>query len=395
MSGIGGTVTVELTSAEPEKSLAALNRAGIEILCLQQEGELTRRFQLQRQDLHKAAGIAAHRGDSLRVVGRAGLYWAFRALLGRPILTGALLFFLTLTIFLPTRILFIRVEGNERLPVHKILAAAEECGVRFGASRRGIRSEAVKNSLLEALPELQWAGVNTAGCVATISVRERPQGDDAVESGGVASLVANRDGYILSVTVTKGTGTVAPGQVVKAGQTLISGYTDCGLLIRATRAEGEVVAQTERDLTVIFPGERLSRRGQKRVHHSVSLIFQKNRINLWKCSGIQQGSCDRITYRFPITLPGGFELPIALCVEEFTEYEVEPSISQGQDVEEALRQFARDYLAEQMDAGQILGAKEHFTWQEDTCRLEGHYLCRERIGEVHIEMIGEDNGEDS
>lgn len=31
----------------------------------------------------------------------------------------------------------------------------------------------MKNALLSAIPELQWAGVNTYGCRAVISVRER------------------------------------------------------------------------------------------------------------------------------------------------------------------------------------------------------------------------------
>ena len=36
-----------------------------------------------------------------------------------------------------------------------------------------IRSEKVKNSLLQRIPQLQWAGINTDGCVAVISVREK------------------------------------------------------------------------------------------------------------------------------------------------------------------------------------------------------------------------------
>ena len=92
-------------------------------------------------------------------------------MLFRPVLLAGLGILFLLAMYLPSRVLFIRVEGNMQIPDRQILAAAEECGIRFGASRREVRSEKVKNALLSSVPQLQWAGVNTAGCVATISVR--------------------------------------------------------------------------------------------------------------------------------------------------------------------------------------------------------------------------------
>ena len=170
---LGGNVAVELTSAVPEETIAAINCSNIELWNLQKHTELICSFSMARSSYEAVKRICKRRGDTLRVLKRSGLYWHIKESLSRPVLLLGSLLFLILIVWLPTRVLFVQVDGNSRVPSQKILEAAETCGIRFGASRREVRSERVKNALLAAVPELQWAGVNTAGCTATVSVREK------------------------------------------------------------------------------------------------------------------------------------------------------------------------------------------------------------------------------
>lgn len=247
----------------------------------------------------------------------------------------------------------------------------------------------MKNALLAALPQLQWAGVNTAGCVATISVRERTE-SESVSQTEFSSVVAARDGYILSAVVTRGNALCAPGQTVKAGQVLISPYTDCGICIRATGAEGTVYAQTNRSLTMVTPLEWQEKGAETGTKRKISLIFGKKRINLWKDSGILEGSCGRMYTEYPLTLPGGFVLPVTLCVEEYTTTELEPVIRT--DGEACLTKFALEYLREQMVDGTIENHLETVTALDGLTRLTGEYVCTEMIGKVQQEQIGELHG---
>ena len=80
---------------------------------------------------------------------------------------------------------------------------------------------------------------------------DRPGGDGAGFGG--EQHCGSRDGFIVSATVTRGNFLCRVGQSVKAGQVLISGYTDCGICIQATRAEGEIYAQTSRDFAAVTP----------------------------------------------------------------------------------------------------------------------------------------------
>lgn len=392
---LGGMIEVELTSAEPETALGVINTKGIEIFRVEQISELTLRFRIRRKDHKTLSALSEKRGETLKVLRKYGLYWAGKRLLSRPVLLLGIAFFLALVLYLPSRVWFVKVEGNLTVPTRRILAAAEESGIRFGASRRNVRSEKMKNALLSAVPELQWAGVNTSGCVATISVRERTDTQTAGKEWEVTSIVAARDGYILSGTVTRGNALFQVGQAVKEGQVLISGYTDCGICIQATRAEGEILAQTNHVLEAVTPSQWILRGEKTDIHRSYSLLLGKKRINLWKDSGIWDTSCGRIYMEYYVTLPGGFQLPVALCVEEYTAYKTNTSELRQPDAEESLRKFADSYLVQQMVAGEIQNRLYTVSLEDGIYCLRGKYVCVEMISRVRQEQIGDTNGENS
>lgn len=390
---LAGTVEVALTSADIPGAMAAMNGADIPFFAAVQEGDLTLRFSVYRQDYKHLKALCERRGETLGLLHRRGIYWTGKSLLHRRVLVVGLLFLLLLLLYLPSRVFFVRVDGNSSVPTNLILEAAEECGICFGTSRREVRSERVKNALLEAVPELQWAGVNTSGCVATISVRERSITEQSEAEKTVTSIVALRDGIVTSCTATSGNLLCRPGQAVKAGEILISGYTDCGLTIQATRAEGEVFAQTMRETEAVTPVEYSQRTEIKATKRKISLLIGKNRINLWKDSGIWDTTCGRMYLEYYVTLPGGFQLPIALAVEEYTVRTLESTTMEEAEAEAMLSEFAAQYLKQQMVAGEILSKKQLFSAEGTLYRLEGEYVCTEMIGKVQREQIGEYHGE--
>lgn len=389
---IAGMLDIELTSAEPEAALSAINGLGIEISRVQKVNELTYHIRILRRDYPRLDRLCTARGETLRIRKRRGIFWVGRSLTARPVLLLGLCFLLLLVLYLPTRVFFIRVEGNHSVPSRKIVEAAEESGICFGASRREVRSEKMKNALLAAVPELQWAGVNTAGCVAVISVRERTDVQQEPQTQAVTSIIADRDGYILSATATHGNLLVQPGQTVTAGQVLISGYTDCGICIQATRSEGEIQAQTNRELDAVTPSGWAARGPVGDVKRKYSLLFRKKRINLWKDSGISDTSCGRMYEEYDITLPGGFRLPIALCVESYVFYETRWQEWDPLAVEESLHRFAENYVTGQMVAGTVQEKTGTVTLEEGFYHLHGKYVCTEMIGRERREQIGDTNG---
>ena len=166
---MGGMVQVRLTSADLTAAFRAMGQQGIEAFGIRWENELTAEFAVARKDFRRLKALIKRRGDSLDIKKRRGLYWTFRRMLHRPVLCFGILFLLALTLYLPSRILFVEVEGNSKVDTNRILEAAGQCGLGFGTNRRSIRSEQLKNRLLQQIDELQWAGVNTYGCRAVIT----------------------------------------------------------------------------------------------------------------------------------------------------------------------------------------------------------------------------------
>ena len=392
---LSGMMKVELTGADIPRTLAQITGSGITLYHVQHMDEVRVRLVIRRRDAGKLQSLAEQRGDCVITLRRFGLYWWGKSLGKRPVLVAGILFFLILTLYLPSKVLFVQVEGNASIPARRILEMADQCGISFGASRREVRSEQVKNALLYALPELQWAGVNTYGCVAVISVREKTAEQKREATAGISSIVASREGIILSCTATRGTLLCRPGQAVTAGETLISAYTDCGLTIQATQAAGEVFAQTQRDLTVISPAESVHKTRTEKKYRTYSLLIGKKRINLWKDSGISDIICDRIYEEYYVTLPGEFVLPFGLALDVYTVCESRSVPVEEEETRIRMEDFARRYLGQQMVAGQIRSEMTNMTRETGILRLTGKYICTEMIGKVQWEQIGEHNGKNS
>ena len=389
---ISGMIEAELTGAEPESSLRRISDRGIRLYAVAPVKELTYRFRLSRRDYYRARAIAKKRGDALKITGRIGVFWRILGLKSRPVLLSWLIVLMCLAAVLPSRICFVRVEGNLSIPARLILESAEECGICFGASRREVRSERVKNALLAAISQLQWAGVNTNGCVAVISVREKTVQNQMESAPPVSRVVAARDAVIVSCTAEQGNLVCKPGQAVKAGDLLISGYTDCGISIRVSRAVGEIYGRTNREISAVTPAEYTSRGVETTTAKKFGLIIGKKRINFYKDSGILGATCDKMSTVNYLTLPGGFILPVALVTEEWTGFECRPQRLSGDRAGMILTEFSDNCLKQQMIAGKVLRQSLEMDGDSGVYSLKGSYACLEMIGREQNEEILLDYG---
>ena len=375
----------ELTSADIPGVLQSMSNAGIVVWDVVSADDLVIRFQAAPKDGTRIREMAELRGGRLRRLKRVGLSRRFLPWMRHPVLLVGICLLMVLTVWLPTRVLFIRVEGNQTVPTNLILERAEACGIGFGSERSVVRSERIKNALLEAIPQLQWAGINTSGCVATITVRERsvqPREEETV----VSEIVAVTDGIVQSTTVQRGTVLCKPGQAVRAGEVLISGMTDCGLAILVTGAEGEITAETYRSFAVKTSEQAAVRVSEGVQEQKISLIIGKNRINLYNDSGILDATCVKINSVYYLTLPGGFVLPVGIAVETVTWCDTEEMpFSDQLDV---MTGYARQYLMEHITAGRILEERSEALGS----LLYIHYICLEMIGQNRYEEIIREDG---
>ena len=388
--GSGCFTEAEIISADPEWILDQLNKQGIDIYGVYRCDELRIRFSVAHIYTEQLRLACERHGDTFRVVSRFGVWNRIANAFKRPVLVAGFILLFALTCYSPTRILFISVEGNQALSETEIIMAAESCGIRFGARREQVRSEAVKNMLLDKIPQLQWAGINTYGCRAVISVSERSTAESHRSgTSGICHIIAALDGVLTQITVTKGTPLCAIGDAVTQGQVLVSGYTDCVFFLRAEQAEAEIYGNTYRNMKMISVNmqERTTESLGSKTY--VSILIGKKRINLWKDSGIFTTSCDRMYKEYYLTLPGGFQLPVGFAVERIMEHRM-ADVSMPADPD-AMEDYARNYLHSRMIAGRILREQPLFREEQEYISLDMRYECTELIGIPYYEKIGDTN----
>lgn len=382
-----GVVRIRLISADMEAALRKCNAEGVNITNLRGKDALTAEFCIQRGDLPRLNRIVQSRGDRIELMDKIGIYWGFRRLIQRPVLVFGVILLVFLTLYLPTRVLILEVEGNRSIPANEILEAAENCGITFWANTRQVRSEKMKNALLQQIPNLQWAGINTDGSVVVISVREKTMPDWQDYRYPISSMVAAKDGYVTDITVTSGQAACKPGQTVTKGQLLISAYTDCGLHIRAQKAEGEVFADTKHAMTVISPMEYEVKGSKQQMSTTFGIIVGKKHIKFSKESGILGAECDRIKSVRYITLPGGFQLPFGIITDTVISYDTDHIQRSEDDAAAAITDFAKQHLLSGMIAGRVTEQDETIVFQDGVCLLNGNYRCNEMICRPRTEEI--------
>lgn len=378
-------IQVTLTGGDVIGSLKKITEQNIQIYDIYGAEELSVRFSVLQKDLKVIKKIAKSRGDNLKQENIG--YWqsVFHFIQSRFVFILSCIFILLLSIWIPTKIFFVEIQGNETIPDNLILEVVEKYGLYFGADRADIRSESMKISLLSEMEQLDWVGITTAGCVATVEVKEKQiHNDSNQDTSPVSSIIASCDGVIEEITATKGTPLCKVGQVVRKGQVLISAYEDCGFVIKAGRAKGEVVAQTLHDLNVVSPSHCTVRESEISLKTNYSVIIGKNIINFHNNSGISPIGCVKIYEQKNITLPGGFELPFTVVKETIMEYNtVNTQISQEHVV--WMESISDSYLQSQIIAGTILQKKGTYG-SDNACFLyQAQYICREQIGKNRIE----------
>ncbi len=378
--GLRGTAVIEITGACPEDLLCRLADQGVRFRDYRKQDMLTARLRIPLEDLETAKAAARRTMCDLEVLSTDGFLPTLGAMRFRLLLPVVLALLLGLVWWLQGHILFFQVAGNETLPAQTVLEGLEQCGVSFFTPWDRLDLNLLKNQMLSRVPELGFVTVNQRGCVAEVEVRPREEKPVLSEGAGPANILAAKAGLITSVTVTGGTAQVKPGQLVTEGQLLISGVTDLDQTVMLSRARGEVYARTWERIQAVTPRSVTEKHPTGRKTTVYGLTLGKKTIKFCKTSGISYRNYDKMTSVKPLTLPGGYQLPLALDVTVFREYEPETAELPEPQAQELLTAAVRRQLAGTMVAGELLNLKSTVARMDDRYVLTGTAECQQEIG---------------
>ena len=275
----------------------------------------------------------------------------------------------------------VRVYGNESMSAGEVIAELRDCGFGVGSYIPGLSAPALENRVLIASERISWISIRMDGTVAVVQVIEEVEAPPAEENKGCpANLVAARDGQIEYWQIYRGQPVIVVGQAVREGELLVSGIYDSNLYgYRYTRAAGEVMARTERQLTVEIPLVYEAKIPNSPYLSEFRLQFFDFSAKIFKNSRNEGGACDIIKERIGLERLGLKNLPFYLEISTCTPYV--PS-TRTRTHEEALELAYRELdllISELSDSAQILEKRIQTELEEDTLILTCTVSCVENI----------------
>lgn len=210
-------------------------------------------FEVRERDLPRLKALLFAKGIEYSVSEMRGMRGWIKSLRYRLATVIALAVAVLLNIFLSSLIWDVRISGNEVVSDERIATAIRDAGLGIGSIWLGSDISDVEAGALDVLDEVSWISINRRGTVLYVEVMEREGISVPQPSVGYANVIASRDCVIEEITVKRGVATVKAGDVVKAGQLLISGVIPDELGGGFCYAEGSVKGTLTDTVEVLVP----------------------------------------------------------------------------------------------------------------------------------------------
>lgn len=380
LRSVRGSTFLEVAGVAKEQALNRLTKASIRFWGLEPVDDFTWRLWVLSRDFSQVTKILERSQSTWTVVERTGLLWVLRGFWGRKVFLACFALCLVAAYFSSEYVIFVHVEGNETVSTALILEEIESLGLGLGTKTANIEPHSLKFKMLTKIPELEWLTVTTKGCVATVTVRERSPSQTPVDRKTPTNMVAKEDALVTEVSVLSGIASCAPGDIVAKGEMLISGYGDLETSVVSMASIGEVYGRTWREISMVLPGSMTKKQEPITTKTNYAVIFGRKRINFFENSGEEGAICDKIVSMEPLTLPGGYTLPIYWVTETVTSWETAPVYISALRASSVLTQAGESLIKEQLVAGQMEKNTIYMTEQDGIYRLDGIYQCHEMIG---------------
>ena len=392
-----GYVEWQITGAFPERMLNLCAQHRLSFWHLRWVDDTTFTFRTPLTDKKQVAELAGRAMCEANIRARRGIGAAALELGRRWGFLLGLAFCLFAVSVLSRFLLTVEVVGCKTVPPAVILTELERLGVRPGAYGPSINKRETANEALIALPQLSYMVINIYGTRAEVTVEERVMPPELLDEDTPAHVVAAANGIVVDIRADSGQALCQDGDIVAAGDVLISGrmdlqepqYSNIDLGYLVVRATGSVRARTWRTLEESIPltaGQK-TYTGNELTRYSLKILW--GQLDFFKNSSISYERYDKITSTQLLTVAGR-EMPLGLTTVTVREYTLTEAPLNVEEAETRLREVLDARLSALMDAndGTVLRTDWVTRLTGDTLTVTLLAECEEEIGRT-VEFPGE------
>ncbi len=218
-----GYVILQAEGMSLARLLRRLSENGVRVRGLREERAGSIRFETDVKGFFRLHALKRGLPVRIHILERHGFPFLLQRLRKRPVLwigTAAVLIGLFL---FSQRIWLIRFEGIETIDRAELSDLLKEHGIRIGARPKGPVLITAANDLSVRIRDAAWIGLDREGITLKVSVVEALPESEKHAQTVPSDIVADRDGIITKILVTRGQARVKIGDTVHKGDVLISG----------------------------------------------------------------------------------------------------------------------------------------------------------------------------
>ena len=344
------------------------------------------------RDFARLSSIAEKTGTTIAIKANIGLPALARRFKKRIMWLFGLVFFVAALIYFTSFIWQIDVEGNSRIKTDEVIDFLAENDFAVGTWRHGIGYRDVESALMAQFSDIAWASVSINGTRAVVRLVETIPQPEIIDIHAPADVVAAKDGIILHMATSRGTPNFRPGDVVVAGDVLVSGVLAIGvegeeITYRHIGAASEVWARVYYQINFEIPLVFFEKSFTGRMQSVYSIIMADEKFTL------PHRTHDFIYYevtRDDGRLAFGENLPTPLGWEIARHYELARHLRRRTaDEAKAIGEemILGLILSELADDAELLHQDVSFTEKDDALAVQVFLISHERIDRVHPIVI--------
>jgi similar to stage IV sporulation protein len=325
-----------------------------------------------------------------RIIKKSGLPFIIYRYRKRKLLMSGVLFFILSMYALSSFVWRVDIIGAQTLDHDEIRVFLSEQGVGVGSFKYLIDRHTVARNLITHFDQIGFADIHIKGTRTAVLLAEAIPPQFIIDRETPTHVVADRDGLITNITAGAGAPLARAGDVVQAGETLVSGMlqlqTNTGEPeLVYVHAYAEVWARRYYPIEFIIPltyEERVFT-GRTANRYAMELLFTGNRRVHFPQGGIPFTEYDRITTYHQPGISGDYPLPVIWVTTHYAEFILQPRTrTMAQAYEMADRQLTVRILREFDFGVDIIEKRLLFEETPDALMVQALVITNERIDRI-------------
>lgn len=383
-----GYLKIRISGYSPERFLNLCKHKEIEMWGLEAKSN-TYEMYMTVKGFRKLKPILRKTRTRITILERYGVPFFFYKYRKRKLFFCGMIL-CTIIIFMLSRFIWnIDIKGNQTITDEVVIEYLETTGVFHGMKRSKVNCEQIDTGIRKNFHEIIWVSASLEGSNIIIQVKENTdtfQVSQTEENPG--DLIATAEGKIIEMVTRSGVPCVKEGDVVKAGDILVSGTVevknDAGEVVREDykAADADVYAE------VIIPYEDLceniyqekvyTNKRHKQVYlnlfgYHIGLGLKKNKTKNYEI----------VSEETQLKLNQNFKLPIYFGKNYGKGYKLKERERTKEEKEIILNHNLESYCKELEESGIVILEKQVALAEDVTgTKLKGYLKVKQSIATV-------------